>query len=134
MHEYANLPDAEFDVMQIVWGQPSPISSVQIYGFSVAEKKWKPQTVLTLLTRLEKRGFLSSEKKGKERYYTPLITRDDYLNRETGLFVKRFHKNSLTGLMSALFGGRNPKEEDLNEIEGWLRERQKEKGWSENDV
>jgi len=120
MSDYNCLPDAEFDVMQIIWGQPVPISSVRIFTLAAPEKMWKPQTVLTLLTRLEKRGFLSSEKKGKERYYTPLVTRDEYLNMETGLFVKRFHKNSLTGLMSALFAGAKPKEKDLSEIEKWL--------------
>jgi predicted transcriptional regulator len=77
--------------------------------------------VLTLLTRLAGRGFLASEKRGKERFYTPLVSRDEYLQRETGAFVKRFHKNSLTGLMSALFGGK-PRNEDLTEIEQWMRE------------
>jgi predicted transcriptional regulator len=114
------LPDAEFDVMEIIWAQPSPISSVQIFTLAAPDKKWKPQTVLTLLTRLVKRGFLSSEKRGKERFYTPLVGREAYLNMETGVFVQRFHKNSLTGLMNALYGGKKPKVEELNEIEQWL--------------
>jgi len=120
MDKHTALPDAEFDVMQIVWGQPTPISSVQIFNLAAPHKSWKPQTVLTLLTRLVSRGFLSSEKKGKERYYAPLITREEYLNQETGMFVQRFHKNSLTGLMSALFAGKKPRKEDISEIETWL--------------
>ena len=131
MAQFTNLPDAEFDVMQIIWGQPTPISSVQIFTLANPEKKWKPQTVLTLLTRLVARGFLHSEKQGKERYYTPLVTREEYLNRETGMFVKRFHKNSLVGLMNALFSGKKPKEEDLDEIEKWLEATRKE---GEQDV
>jgi len=114
------LPDAEFDVMQIIWGQPTPISSVQIFNLAMPEKQWKPQTVLTLLTRLINRGFLSSEKKGKERYYTPLVSREEYLSMETGVFMRRFHKSSLTGLMNALFAGKKPRKEDISEIEQWL--------------
>jgi len=120
MADMVFLPDAEFDVMQVIWGADVPISSVQVHSLSVAEKKWKPQTVMTLLTRLTKRGFLSSEKRGKERYYWPLVTHEEYLQRETGLFVQRFHKNSLSGLMSALFAGR-PKDADLAEIEAWMK-------------
>jgi predicted transcriptional regulator len=93
---------------------------VQIFTLAAPDKKWKPQTVLTLLTRLVKRGFLASEKQGKERFYTPLIKREAYLNMETGVFVQRFHKNSLTGLMNALYSGKKPKAEELNEIERWL--------------
>jgi len=128
MKETVQLPDAEFDVMSVIWNNEVPISSVQVFNLSVKEKQWKPQTVLTLLTRLEKRGFLSSEKRGKERYYMPLVARDDYLKQETGLFVKRFHKNSLTGLMSALFGGKKPEAAELDEIEAWL------KGQGDSDV
>ena len=122
MSEHVNLPDAEFDVMELIWGAEVPISSVQVFSLAKPEKGWKPQTVLTLLTRLEKRGFLSSEKRGKERFYLPLVERDAYLRRETGLFVERFHKKSLTGLMSAFFGGRGPKAEELDEIEAWMKE------------
>ena len=122
MSEFKSLPDAEFDVMQMIWGQPSPISSVQIFALLTPEKNWKPQTLLTLLTRLEKRGFLSSEKRGRERFYTPFIARKDYLKKETNLFIKRYHMDSLTGLFSAFFDGKKPKEEELNEIEAWLEE------------
>ena len=122
MKTHIVLPDAEFDVMEVIWGNDVPISSVQVSSLAAPEKKWKPQTVLTLLKRLEGRGFLSSEKRGKERYYMPLVTREAYLKQETGLFVQRFHKNSLTGLMNALFGGGKPNAEDLSEIEKWLDE------------
>ena len=123
------LPDAEFDVMQVVWGCEGAVSSVQVYG--MLNKGWKPQTVLTLLKRLEKRGFLASEKRGKERFYLSLVTQEDYLRRETGQFVKRFHGNSLTGLMSALFGGR-PREDDLAEIEAWMQKQDTENNLCED--
>jgi predicted transcriptional regulator len=122
MADMVILPDAEFDVMKIVWKADAPISTVQVFNASLVEKQWKLQTVMTLLTRLEKKDFLSSEKRGKERYYWPLVARDAYLNRETGLFVKRFHSNSVAGLMGALFGGKKPGPTELNEIEAWLKE------------
>ena len=121
MSDFNRLPDAEFDVMQIVWSQPSPISSMKVSALIAPDKKWKPQTVLTLLLRLTQRGFLSSERIGKERYYTPLVARKDYLNQETGLFLKRFHKNSLSGLMNALYADKSPNEEELRTLEEWLK-------------
>ena len=123
MSIHSRLPDAEFDIMQIIWSQPTPISSIQVATLSAPEKNWKPQTVLTLLTRLTNRGFLSSEKQGKERLYTPLISKEEYLNRETNMFMQRFHQNSLTGMMNALYAEKNLKEEDIEALETWLHER-----------
>lgn len=123
MQEYTRLPDAEFDVMQIIWSQPSPISSKQVAELASAQKEWKPQTVLTLLTRLTHRKFLLSEKQGKERVYTPLVTREEYLNLETGFFMQKFHKNSLTGLMNALYSDKSPESDELKALELWLKER-----------
>jgi predicted transcriptional regulator len=123
MSIHSRLPDAEFDIMQIIWSHPTPISSIQVATLSAPEKNWKPQTVLTLLTRLTNRGFLSSEKQGKERLYMPIISKEEYLNRETNIFMQRFHQNSLTGMMNALYAEKNLKEEDIEALETWLHER-----------
>ena len=122
MKEYPQLPDSEFAVMQIIWSETAPVSKTQIAEAIAPLRGWKPQTVYTLLTRLQDKGFLSSEKQGKERFYTPLVTRKDYLNQETGWFIRTFHENSLTGLMNAMFAG-SPDEDDLSELERWLNER-----------
>jgi len=117
------LPDSEFVVMQIIWGETTPISKTQVAALTEPQKGWKPQTVYTLLNRLTEKGFLSSEKQGKERYYVPLVSREEYLNQETGRFMKMFHGNSLTGLMNAFFGNSKPEEEDLQELEEWLHKK-----------
>ena len=122
MREYPRLPDSEFAIMQIIWSEPTPITTNRISELVAPERGWKPQTVYTLLIRLVEKGFLKSEKQGKERCYTPTIMREDYLNQETGHFMKIFHKNSVTGLMNALFSG-DLSENDLTELEEWLDER-----------
>jgi len=122
MNEYPQLPDSEFAIMQIIWGETTPVSKTRIAEAAAPLRGWKPQTVYTLLTRLQDKGFISSQKQGKERVYTPLIARNNYLNQETGRFVRTFHENSITGLMNAMFAG-TPDEDDLSELERWLNER-----------
>lgn len=117
MSEYIRIPEAEFEVMQIIWSQPPYISSIQVTGL---QEKWKHQTVLTLLTRLTKRGYLNSEKVGKDRFYTPAVSREEYLKMETAYFMRKFHQNSLTGLMSALYPDSNPSNSEISELEQWL--------------
>jgi predicted transcriptional regulator len=70
---------------------------------------WKKQTVFTLLNRLVEKGFLSSTKTGKERYYEPLVEREDYLRQETGRFVE-----------CALVSSTDIDDKELAELSAWL--------------
>ena len=123
MNTIKKLPDAEFEIMRVIWQNEPPISTNQIIAELGDENHWKPQTVLTLLVRLIERGFLSSEKIGKERTYYPLVHEEDYLQTETENFMKKYHHNSLTGLVNTLYKGRNLSEEELDELRKLLDER-----------
>jgi len=118
--KFSQLPEAEFTVMQTIWGQDVPISKTEIAKLLMPYKSWKPQTVRTLLDRLVEKCFLSSQKQGKERYYQPLVKREDYLSQETSRFLRDFHKNSITGLMASLINDEKIDDKDLLDLTEWL--------------
>lgn len=117
------LPDAEFDIMKVVWANEPPITTNIIMQQLGNEREWKAQTVISLMSRLVERGFLKTEKNGKERTYFPLIGKEDYLRFETGDFMERFHGNSFIGLVAALYEGNKLKDSDLDQLAKWLKER-----------
>lgn len=121
--EIKKLPDAEFELMQIIWQNPSPISTNQIIDRMDEADRRKPQTVLTLLTRLIERGFLESQRVGKERIYTPRISQDEYLTFESSQFMRRFHANSFVSLVNTLYEGHQMTDENIQEIRDWLSEK-----------
>ena len=87
------------------------------------EKEWKIQTVVTLMLRLVERGFLRSEKHGKERTYFPLVSKEDYLKFETGNFMKQYHNSSLFNLINTLYDGEALTDKDIDELLKWAKER-----------
>lgn len=117
------LPDAEFEVMKAVWALPIPCSAGQVLQALQGEKEWKVQTVITLLSRLVERGFLSTEKQGKERLYRPLLEKEAYLQFETGNFIRQYHGNSFTSFVTALYDGETISDADADELMQWLKER-----------
>ncbi len=117
------LPDAEFEIMKVVWANEPPITTSIIMDQLGKEKEWKAQTILTLMVRLVERGFLRTEKNGKERSYFPLINKEDYLKFETGDFMERFHDNSFASLITTLYEGKKIKDSDLDELTKWLKDR-----------
>ena len=114
MENIKKLPDAEFEVMQVVWASKPPVTTSMIMNRLGHEKGWKIQVVVTLMLRLTERGFLRSEKHGKERTYYPLVNQDDYLRFETGKFLKQFHKNSFLSLVTAMYGNEALTNEDID--------------------
>ena len=121
--QYTQLPEAEFTVMQEIWKQDTPVSGSEMTDILYPTKGWKHQTVYTLLNRLVKKGFLTSEKQGKERYYQSLVCQEDYLRQETERFVEQFHKNSIVGLMSTFVSNKSIDDAELSELSAWMDER-----------
>ncbi|MBM7713271.1 BlaI/MecI/CopY family transcriptional regulator [Siminovitchia sp. FSL H7-0308] len=123
MEKMKKLPDAEFEIMKVVWENEPPITTAMIMAEIGDKRKWKAPTVLTLMRRLVERGFLRTEKKGKERTYYPLISKEDYLQLETEQFMKKYHKNSFLSFVNTLYNTEPPTEEELDELLKWAKER-----------
>ncbi len=123
MKAMKKLPDAEFDIMKVVWANEPPITTNIIMRQLGNEKEWKAQTVISLMLRLVERGFIRTEKNGKERTYFPLISKGDYLKFETGDFMERFHGDSFASLVATLYDGDKIKDSDLDQLAQWLKEK-----------
>lgn len=119
------LPDSEFEIMKIIWENESPITSNVVMQNLSDEKTWKTPTVISFMKRLEKKGFLSTEKHGKERMYFPLIVKEDYLKFETEQFMKQYHKNSFSSFLNTFCSEEDLDEKDLNELLEWTKKRGK---------
>jgi len=118
------LPDTEFELMRIIWQHNPPVTTAKIIQELGDTVNWKPQTVLTMLIRLIEKGFLASERVGKERNYTPIISETDYMNVETGEFMFRYRGNSIGSLVKTMYDGNDLTEDDIVELKKWLKEKE----------
>ncbi|EJP26224.1 transcriptional regulator, BlaI/MecI/CopY family [Peptostreptococcaceae bacterium AS15] len=117
------LPDAEFNVMKVIWNLASPITTNKITN-KLADNTWKPQTLLTVLKRLSEKGFLNIIKDGKEHQYEVLIKEDEYLEIETGSFLKRYAGNSIGALVKTLYSEGDLTDDDINELRDILEQKE----------
>lgn len=123
MEQMKKLPDAEFDIMKVVWANEPPITTNMIMERLGTERGWKAQTVISLMLRLVERGFLSTDKRGKERIYFPLVGRDEYLRFETSSFMRQYHDNSLLDLVSTLYDDKALTDDDIDDLLRWAKQR-----------
>ncbi|HIY39216.1 MAG TPA: BlaI/MecI/CopY family transcriptional regulator [Candidatus Agathobaculum merdigallinarum] len=112
------LPDAELEVMQAIWSLEPPVTAAAVQ--QRVNKEWKATSVLTFLSRLCDKGFLSCEKEGRQNYYMPLITREAYLQRESTSFVKRLCGGSVRNLVASLSDAGALTEQDIEDLRAFL--------------
>jgi len=115
------LPEAEFEVMKAVWETPAPMNVNAVAKH--IKKEWKIQAIISLMHRLVDRGFIRTEKSGKDRLYFPLVTREEYLKFETGNFVRQYHENSFLNLVTTLYDNKGLSDNDIDELLQWAKDR-----------
>lgn len=119
------LPDAELELMLIIWDAQKPVTRIEIEEKLSADRNVLPNTILSLLSRLEKRGFVKKERDGKINYYSALVEKAPYLKETSkGILDHMFH-GSLKNFAAALYDGEELSEEDAAELMEFLENKVK---------
>ena len=119
----SRLPDAELEIMKVIWKCSGSATSAVIVQKLEGKKDWAVTTVLNFLARLVDRGFLTAQRSGKTNIYTPVIGEDEYLESESRFFLERLHENSLTSLVASLYSGKTISRGDLEELKRFIEEK-----------
>ena len=86
------------------------------------EHKVMPNTVLSFLARLEEKGFVRMEKRGKLNWYTPLIDEKEYLQKESKSILATLYGNSMKNFVTALYDGKTVGKKEIEELKTFLEE------------
>ncbi len=104
--KFTKLPDSELEVMQGIWvlnreGEQF-ISAGLIMKRFPALNRLKLTTVLTLINRLQFKGFITTEKQGRTNCYTPVVKEEEYRCFAAEDFVEKVYLGSKAELISSL--------------------------------
>lgn len=111
-HKY-NLPDAESEVMEMLWKCGNEIKQTELLKeFERAGKDWKRQTLNTLITRLEEKGLIERE----NRIVKALMTREKYNYMQMKENIEYMYGGKLSSLLAAFAGQETISKEEAEEI------------------
>ena len=99
--ENINLTEAEWTVMECLWAK-SPLSSREVTEQLEKSAGWNRSTTNTLLYRLEAKGAISTVTKGRSKFFSAVLRREDAALRETEDFLDRVYHGSLSMMVSSL--------------------------------
>ena len=115
-----NLPpvsESELTLLQIIWAQGGTALYAQIMdALEQNQTTWKKNTVLTLLSRLVEKGYVTTNA------YTALISDSDYQTGQTKTFVEKIYQGNVKGLVSTLLEQEILSADDLAELSHYWQE------------
>ena len=112
---YTPLGEFEMQILRLVWRLGS--ATVQdVCAALPEERSIAYATVQTLLRRLEKKGYISHEAKGKAHLFRPMVNREDVIHRTVSAFVDRLFGGDPVPLMMYLADHSKLSGEDVNRL------------------
>ena len=118
MKESKRLPEAELDIMLVVWAGEGGVTAPAI--LEGLERPLTASALHSYLKRLEEKGFLACEKRGKVNYYTPLVSREEYQRSEGRTILQKLYGGSLSRFAASLYGGERVAPEEVADLQALL--------------
>lgn len=118
------LSDSELYVMKVIWKSKESLSLQDITERvnRIYAKEWKMQTVSVFLGRIVKKNILISKRQGRQFYYYPIISEEEYRKKEVVKCVDSLGDGRVDIFFAALSQARNLSKEEREKIRGILDE------------
>lgn len=124
MKKQLRISDAEWEVMAVVWRR-APVAASTVVSELDATKHWTLTTVRTLLRRLVNKGALAQQEEGKRYLYTPLVSMEACIRKETESFWERVLGRAPSAALIHLVKRADLSKEDIQELRRILRQKEK---------
>ena len=118
------LSEAQLEIMSIVWDR-GEATVAEVWRALAARRKVARNTVLTMLARLEEKGWLRRDAAGHAHRYRAAVPRDATLGTMIRRLVETAFDGSAEGLMLALLHGRGVSKEEAARIRALIDQAEK---------
>ena len=133
-----SISDTEMAVLQVLWERgPGTVREIDAV-LRRRGRRWAYTTVLTLLQRLEAKGYVQSDKRAMAHVFRPRVTRERLLLRRLKDLARQLTDGLAAPLVLALVKEHELSPEDIEQLRGLLdrleREQDKCKSVSQNSA
>ena len=118
------LTEHELAIMQIVWQRPA-VTVRDVYEELLKRRKIAYTTVMTMMGILEAKGYLKRNRDAKAYVYRPTKGKSKVLGSMVSDFVNRVFDGSAKPLLVHLVENEHLSQEELDEIAGLLKEKER---------
>ena len=116
------LGEAELEIMQVVWKSENPVTSNYILKELQGRRRWQLSTLMTSLSRLSDKGFVSCDRSTGTNLYTFIISENEYKAGASKNFLEKLYNNSIQNMVASLYDNKAIKRADVEELRKYLDE------------
>lgn len=120
-----SLSDLQLSLMRVLWAR-GEASTAEVAEALRGERDLAHTTVATLLTRLEKRGLLSSRREGRALVYAARVSEAQVQRSMVGSLVDSLFAGRASALVSHLLDARGVDAQELAALQALLKQRKGE--------
>ena len=120
-----SLSDGEWKIMNHLWEGEATITELK--NVLRADTGWDKHIIITMLSRMEKKGAVSHREGGRAKIFYPLISREEVSMQETRGFLQKVYKGSLGMMVNAMVEDHALSEEDIQELYDILEQAKEKK-------
>lgn len=121
-----SLSDGEWKIMNRLWEQESTITELK--NILYEETGWDKHVIITVLSRMEKKGAISHKDGGRAKIFYPLVSREEVSMQETRGFLQKVYRGSLGMMVNAMVEDKALSKEDIQELYDILEQAKAQKG------
>lgn len=114
------LGEAELEIMQVIWNTDAPVTSSFILKELQERRKWQLSTLMTSLSRLVDKGFISCDRATGNNLYSSIISENDFKAKESKSFLEKLYNNSIQNMVATLYSNKAINDSDMNELRKFL--------------
>lgn len=114
------LGEAELEIMQVIWDSENPVTSNYILRELKERRKWQLSTLMTSLTRLANKGFVSCDRSTGGNLYTSIISENEYKTGASKHFLDKLYNNSIQNMIATLYSNKAIEKSDVEELRNFL--------------
>lgn len=109
-----SLSDGEWKIMNRLWEQESTITELK--NILYEDTGWDKHIIITMLSRMEKKGAISHKDGGRAKIFYPLVSREEVSMQETRGFLQKVYRGSLGMMVNAMVEDKALSKEDIQEL------------------
>ena len=120
------LSEGQLEIMNVIW-EKEEVSVTEIWEVLSARRPLARNTVQTMVTRLEEKGWIRHRTLGKTFLYSAAVNREQTLRSIVHQLVETAFEGSVEGLVLALLEGRGVSPQETKRIRGIIDEAEKKR-------
>jgi BlaI family transcriptional regulator, penicillinase repressor len=123
----AGLTPVQFEILEAAWSAADGASVAEMWEAISANRDVGRTTILNLVDRLEKRGWLARKKVDGVFRYAPTVSREQAAGSVAAEFVDAFFSGSASDLVMSLLGSKRISADEVEQLRTLLDKRARDK-------